>query len=53
MMQQGSALGPLLCVTYINDLDNNIVSQVLKFADDTKYILKLTGLTMIMTCRKI
>ena len=33
---QGSVLGPLLFLLYINDLDTNIVSKMSKFADDTK-----------------
>ena len=33
---QGSVLGPLLFVVYINDIDEQIVSKILKFADDTK-----------------
>ena len=41
---QGSVLGPILFLIYIyiNDLDNDISSKVLKFADDTKVFRKVT-----------
>ena len=38
---QGSVLGPLLFLIYINDLDDNIISNVLKFADDAKVFRKV------------
>ena len=40
-VSQGSVLGPLLFLIYINDLDDNITSNVLKFADDTKVFRKV------------
>ena len=36
---QGSVLGPLLFLVYINDLTNNISSNVRLFADDSSLFL--------------
>ena len=38
---QGSVLGHILFLIYINDLDDSIKSNVLKFADDTKLFRKV------------
>ena len=40
MVPQGSALGPILFLIYRNDLEDDISSKVLKFADNTKVFRK-------------
>ena len=42
-VRQGSVLGPIMFLIYINDLEDDISSQVLKFADDTKVFRKVTN----------
>ena len=40
---QGTVLGPLLFVIYINDILENITSEGFLFADDTKIFRKITS----------
>ena len=37
---QGSVLGPILFMVYINDLEEGVTGNILKFADDTKLFTK-------------
>ena len=38
---QGSVLGPILCLVYINVLEEWVTCKILKFADDTKLFRKV------------
>jgi len=40
---QGSLLGPLLFIIFINDLDDGVVNKILKFADGTKIVSKVAS----------
>ena len=46
---QGSVLGPILFLIYINDLEDDISSKVLKFADDTKVFRKVTNWKSVLS----
>lgn len=41
-MPQGSVLGPILFLIFINDLETGVMSWILKFADDTKIYRRIT-----------
>ena len=45
---KGSVFGPILFIVYINDLDGNLNSYVLKFADDAKILSEVSSLDKVV-----
>ena len=50
---QGSVLEPVLFLIYINDLEDRVASNILKFADDTKIFRRVQTRQSVAHYRKI
>ena len=49
---QGSILGPMLFVIFINDIDSTVVSSLLKIADDTKTLRQVPEVEYAFTLQE-
>ena len=49
---KGSVIGPLLFRIYINDLEHTVGSDILKFADDTIFVIEKHDLNKIVQSYK-
>jgi ribonucleases P/MRP protein subunit RPP40 len=49
---QGSVLGPVLFIIYINDIDSGLVSTIGKFADDTKMCKSVSSIEGVRCLRE-
>ena len=50
---QGSVLGPILFLVYMNDLEEGVTGKILKFADDTNFLEKPRKLEIIFFYKMI
>ena len=50
-VSQGSVLGPLLFLVFVNDIDSCVSSKLLKFADDTKVFRVVSSLDAVNKLR--
>ena len=52
VVQNGSVLGPVLFVIYINDIDSYVSSKILKFVDDIKIVSVVSRPEGVMLLRQ-